>query len=101
MSKILKEINFAAEAYRSFFKESNEIPQNVLAIKSHVCHILQKDNPEKYYTIREGECFGISEMLVNQLMVHAFEKGRQAGFSEGKDAGYEAAMADVKEDLGL
>lgn len=82
-------------------KES-ETPQLILRYKDSVSSVLEKRNPDSYFFVRDaGDRFGFSELLVNQLMKFAYERGIEAGKSQGSASGYDAAMKEVADKLGF
>jgi hypothetical protein len=75
--------------------------QFTLAFKDSLSVILEEMDKEKYYCVRSGNKFGLSEMMVNQLMEFMYAKGKEHGISQGKTTGYSNAMKDVAEKLGF
>lgn len=78
-----------------------EAEQNILHLKAvATCAIDKLKNPEFYY-VRNGEQFGFSEKLVNQLMQCSYDYGRKHIDKSSYDTGYTRAMIDVAEKLGM
>lgn len=76
----------------------SETPQLLLRYKQSISTILSKMDAEKYYTFRDSkEQFGFSELMVNQLMKFAFERGVESGINQGKPIGYDTAMKEIAE----
>lgn len=81
--------------------KEGETPQLILRYKDSILSILEKRNSDKYYTLRRGDKFGFSELVVNQLMKFAYERGLESGHTVGYNKGRDAAMEDVAQKLGL
>lgn len=76
--------------------------QYLLRCKSSWIALLQKVNKETYFTFHDDKRrFGISETIVNQLMHLAYQKGLQHNNQKDYQKGYDAAMKDVAQKLGL
>ena len=46
----------------------DETPQDILFWKLGVLRLLEMQDKENFYTLRHGDKFGFSELLVNKLM---------------------------------
>jgi len=80
----------------------SETPQLLLRYKTSISSILNKVDKEKYYTFSGSEeKFGFSELMVNQLMKFAFERGVESGINQGKPIGYDTAMKEIAGKLGF
>lgn len=76
--------------------------QTLLRYKMTISSILNKRDPQKYYYLRaDSDKFAMSELMVNQLMKFAFERGFEAGKRLGSNEGYDNAMQEVKNRLGF
>lgn len=97
---ILEEMDHLAKEDEVLLKEG-ETPQFILRYKATISGILQKRDPNQYYFVEKPGKFGFSERMVNQLMKFAYERGVEHSKQKGFEKGWDAAMKDVAEKLGL
>lgn len=104
MSDVLQKLKESSERSRPFVLANIEKDifklQYILGCKSDWSGVLETLGDEYYY-VRHGDKFGLSEMMVNQLMTLAYNKGRNDAKEPHYDAGYNKAMQDVAHKLGF
>lgn len=79
MTNLQKEIDEFARELAPRLKDKEEIPQHILWKKMAIISLLQKQDSKKYYSFSQGEKFGLSENIVNQLMKFCYEEGIRNG----------------------
>lgn len=79
MKELQKQLDELAADLAPKLNDKEEIPQHILWKKMAIVQLLQKQDSQKYYSFSQGEKFGFSEVLVNQLMKFCYEEGLRIG----------------------
>lgn len=79
MTNFQKQLDELAADLAPRLKDKEEIPQHILWKKMAIVQLLQRQDSQKYYSFSQGEKFGLSESIVNQLMKFCYEEGVRNG----------------------
>ena len=101
ISKFLDATTKNAVAFCEPKLNKKEVSQDILFWKMGCCEVLEKRDVKDFYTIRQNEKFGFSELLVNELMQFAYERGLEQGIRQGEIKGHNDAMKEVADKLGF
>lgn len=86
--------------FNKFYEDNHTNYQHIIKWKSAVSTLLEEKD-DKYHVVGKDDTFGFNEVMVNQLMLFAYKKGRRSVDQNSFDAGYHKAMTEVADKLDM